>query len=63
MDQHAAVVDVLVRSRRDRNAASRLMCRLLRKRGHAPRVLITDKLRRYAMPNRDMGINVEHRQY
>ncbi|WP_244862872.1 hypothetical protein [Paraburkholderia aspalathi] len=52
-----------MRSRRDRNAASRLMCRLLRKRGHAPRVLITDKLRRYAMPNRDMGINVEHRQY
>jgi putative transposase len=48
VDQHGAVLDVLVQSPRDRHAARRLMRRLLRKHGRAPRVLITDKLRSYA---------------
>ena len=44
VDQHDAVPDVLVQSRRDRHAARRLMRKLLRKHGRAPRALITDKL-------------------
>ena len=63
MDQHGAVLDVLVQSRRDRHAAKRLMRKLLRKHGRAPRVLITDKLKSYAAANRDLGLNVEHRQH
>jgi putative transposase len=63
MDQHGAALDVLVQSRRDRHAARRLMRKLLRKHGRAPRVLVTDKLRNYAAANRDLGLNVEHRQH
>ena len=39
------------------------MRKLLKKQGRAPRVLITDKLKSYAAANRDLGINVEHRQH
>jgi len=63
VDQHGAVLDVLVQSRRDKRAAKRLMRKLLKKHGRAPRVLITDKLRSYAAANKDLGINVEHRQH
>jgi putative transposase len=63
VDQHGAVLDVLVQSRRDRHAARRLMRKLLKKHGRAPRVLITDKLKSYAAANRYLGINVEHRQH
>jgi len=45
VDQHGAVLDVLVQSRRDRHAASRLMRKPLKKHGGAPLELITDKLR------------------
>ncbi|MFM0069343.1 IS6 family transposase [Paraburkholderia aspalathi] len=61
--QHGAVLDVLVQSRRDRHAAKRLMRKLLRRHGRAPRVLITDKLKSYGAANRDLGLNVEHRQH
>ena len=61
MDQHGAVLDVLVQSRRDKHAAKRLMCKLLKKHGRAPRVLITDKLKSYAAANRDLGLSVKHR--
>jgi transposase-like protein len=40
VDRHGAVLDVLVQSRRDRHAARRLMRKLLRKHGRAPRDLI-----------------------
>ena len=63
VDQHGAVPDVLAQSRRDRHVARRLMRKLLRKHGRAPRALITDKLRSYAAANRDLGLNVEHRQH
>jgi len=63
VDQHGAVLDVLVQSRRDKHAAERLMRKLLKKHGRAPRVLITDKLKSYAAANRDLGLKVEHRQH
>jgi putative transposase len=62
VDQHGAVLDVLVQSRRDKHAARLLMRKLLRKHGRAPRVLITDKLKSYAAANRELGLNVDHRQ-
>ena len=55
VDQHGAVLNVLVQSRRDRHAARRLMRNLLRKHGRTPRLLITDKLRSYATANHDRG--------
>ena len=57
------MLDVLVQSRRDRHAARRLMRKLPRKHGRAPRVLITDKLKSYAAAHRDLGLNGEHRQH
>ncbi len=63
VDQHGAVLDVLVQSRRDTRAAKRLMRKLLKKQGYAPRVLVTDKLRSYGAANRVMGLTFEHRQH
>jgi transposase-like protein len=43
------VLDVLVQRRRDDSrAALRLMRKLLKEQGFAPRLLVTDKLRSYA---------------
>jgi putative transposase len=39
--------EVLVQSRRDKQAAKRLLRKLLKKQGQPPRVLITDKLASY----------------
>jgi DDE domain len=44
-------------------AAKRLLRKLLRKQGRAPRVLITDKLRSYAAAKRETMPGVEHRQH
>ena len=44
VDQDGFVPDALVQSRRDTQAAKRLLRKLLKKQGRAPRVLITDKL-------------------
>ena len=45
VDQAGFVLDVLVQRRRDKKAAKRLLRKLLKKQGRAPRVLITDKLK------------------
>ncbi|WP_429349455.1 IS6 family transposase [Paraburkholderia sp. Clong3] len=62
VDQHGAVLDVLVQSRRDKAAAKRLMRKLLRRFGR-PRVIVTDKLRSYKAANDEIGLNVDHRQH
>jgi transposase-like protein len=54
VDQEGFVLDVLVQSRRDKTAAKRLLRKLLRKQGRAPRVLITDKLKGYAAAKREI---------
>ena len=63
VDQEGFVLDVLVQSRRDKKAAKRLLRKLLKKQGRAPRVLITDKLRSYAAAKREIMPGVEHRQH
>jgi putative transposase len=63
VDQEGFVLDVLVQSRRDKKAAKRLLRKLLKKQGWAPRVLITDKLRSYAAAKREIMPGVEHRQH
>jgi putative transposase len=54
---------VLVQSRRDTKAAKRLLRKLLKKQGRAPRVLVTDKLKSYAAAKRAIMPGVEHRQH
>ncbi len=63
VEQHGAVLDILVQSRRDTNAAKRLLRKLLKKQGAAPRVMITDKLASYAAAKRTVMPSVEHRQH
>lgn len=48
VDAHGCVLDALLQSRRNRKAALRLMHKLLKGQGVAPRVMVTDKLRSYA---------------
>jgi putative transposase len=61
VDQHGVVLDVLVQSRR--KAAKRLLRKLLKREGIAPRVMITDKLASYGAAKREIMPGVEHRQH
>jgi putative transposase len=63
VDQHGIVLDILVQSRRDAKAAKRLLRKLLKKQGMAPRVMITDKLASYAATKKVVMPGVEHRQH
>ena len=48
VDHEGDVLDMLVQCRRDSRAALRLMRKLLKKQGFAPKLAVTDKLRSYA---------------
>src|ERR671928_463446 len=57
------VLDVLVQSRRDKRAATRLLRKLLKRQMRPPRVMITDKLASYGAAKRELVPGVEHRQH
>src|SRR3954470_17388080 len=63
VDQTGMVLDVLVQSRRDKQAAKRLLRKLLKKQMRPPRVMITDKLASYGAAKREIMPGVEHRQH
>ena len=63
VDQDGFVLEVLVQGRRNAKAAKRLMRKLLKGQGRAPRVMITDKLRSYAAAKREIMPSVEHRSH
>jgi putative transposase len=63
VDQDGFVLDALVQSRRDKKAAKRLLRKLLKKQGRAPRVMVTDKLRSYGAAKKEIMPGVEHRQH
>ncbi|HYD63939.1 IS6 family transposase [Azospirillum sp.] len=63
VDQDGFVLDVLVQSRRDAKAAERLLRKLLKQQGRAPRVLVTDQLKSYAAAKRELTLGGEHRQH
>src|SRR4051812_29232592 len=52
VDQTGMVLDVLVQSRRDKQAARRLLRKLLKTQMRPPRVMITDKLASYGAAKR-----------
>jgi putative transposase len=63
VDQTGMVLDVLVQSRRNKDAAKRLLRKLLKRQCRAPRVMITDKLASYGAAKREVMPSVEHRKH
>ena len=60
VDHEGEVLDMLVQRRRDTRAALRLMRKLLKKQGFAPKWLVTDKLRSYASAFRRLRLTCLH---
>src|SRR3979409_1800283 len=62
VDHEGEVLEILVQRRRDKRAAVRLMRKLLRKQGFAPKQVTTDKLRSYGAAFRHLGHCRHHEQ-
>src|SRR5438445_393788 len=62
VDHEGGILDALVQPRRDKRAALRLMRKLLRKQGFAPRMVVTDKLRSYGAAFNDLHLTRGHRE-
>jgi putative transposase len=62
VDQNGVVLDILVQSRREANAAKRFFRRLLKDLQYMPRVIVTDKLQSYRVAPRRLLPSVEHQQ-
>ena len=60
VDSEGEVLDILVQPRRDRQAALKLMRKLLKKQGIAPATIVTDKLRSYGSALRELGVAWRH---
>ena len=56
VDSEGEILDLLVQPRRDKSAAVKLMRKLLKKQGYAPRVLVTDKLPSDGAARRELGL-------
>ncbi len=63
VDQDGTVLDILVQSRRNKQAAKKFFRKLLRGCHYVPRVIITDKLASYGAAKREILSGVEHRQH
>ena len=62
VDDEGEVLDVLVQSKRDKNAALRLMRKLLKHQGLVPTSIVTDRYRVYDAALRDLGLSSIHRR-
>ena len=62
VDHEGEVLEILVQRRRDKRAAVKLMRKLLRKQGFAPKKVTTDKLRSYGAAFRHLGLSCHHEQ-
>jgi putative transposase len=63
VDANGYVLDLMLQSRRNKAAALRLMRKLLKDQGIAPRVMVTDKLRSYSAAKAELMPSVEHRSH
>lgn len=61
--QQGVVLDILVQSRRNKEAAIRFLRGLLKEMRYAPRVIVTDKLKSYGAAIKELKLEVEHRQH
>jgi transposase-like protein len=62
VDSEGEVLDFLIQSKRNEAAALKLMRKLLKTHGFAPRVVVTDKLRSYAAAFSKLGLTARHEQ-
>ena len=62
VDQDDNVLDMLVQRRRNTHAAQKFVRKLLKGLPYVPRVVITDKLKRYGTAKREILPGAEHRQ-
>ena len=60
VDREGEVLDILVQTRRNKKAASKLMRKLLKTWGCVPSSVVTDKLRSYGAAFRDLGLTAHH---
>jgi len=60
VDQEGDILDLLIQPRPDKRAAVRLMRKLLKKHGFAPKRAVTDKLPSYAAAFRELRLNCRH---
>lgn len=60
VDQEGEVIDILPQARLDRQAAARFLRRLLKRSGHVPRRLVTDRLGSYRVAHRTVMPSVIH---
>ena len=56
-------MDILLQTRRDKQAAKRFFKQLLKGLRYVPRVVVTDKLRSYGAALKEVMPSVEHRQH
>ena len=63
VDQHGIVLDEILQRRRDKRAAKRLLIKLLKRQGWAPRRIVTDKLAAYGAAKREVAPGIEHRRH
>jgi hypothetical protein len=62
VDQEGEILDVLVQATRDKRAAVRLMRKLLKKHGLAPREIVTDRLRSCGAAFQELHLSAVHVQ-
>ena len=60
VDHEGEVLDMVVQHRQDTQAALRLMRKLLKKQGFAPKLLVTDKLGSYGSTFRQLRLTCPH---
>jgi transposase-like protein len=60
VDDEGEVLDLRVQPRREKAVGVRLMRKLLKKRGFAPDVVVTDKLRSYGAAKVEIGLSARH---
>ena len=60
VDDEGEVLDILVQRRRNKAAAVKLLRKLMKKLGFAPRRLVTDKLPSYGAARAEIGMTAEH---
>ena len=62
VDSEGEVLDLLVQCKRDKAAALKLMRKLLKKQGFAPKAIFTNKLRSYGAAKVQLGLSARHEQ-
>lgn len=61
VDDEGEVLDMLVLQRRNKDAALKLLRKLLKNQGVRPEVIVTEKLASYRAAARDLGLTDRHR--